>query len=424
MDALALESEARSYCRRMPSVFATARNAVLYDEDGQAHIDLLSACGALNYGHNHPKLICRLQEYIARGGVSAGMDLHSTAKREFLSELKRTILEPRGLSYKVQFTGPTGTNAVEAALKLARKATRRQSVVAFSNAFHGMTLGALSVTGNALARKGAGLPLSGVVRLPFDDQTNSSLSALDTYARMVESASGGLEPPAAFVLEAVQGEGGLNVASDAWLETVQSTARRLGALVILDDVQAGCGRTGTFFSFEGKPLDPDLICLAKSIGGLGLPLALVLIRPRFDIWEPGEHTGTFRANGMALTTGAAALELWRDADFVPSISERARVLSDWIACICNAHPGITRPKGVGLMQGIEFSCPELAADVARNAVCRNLVLESCGPLDEVVKVMPPLTIELDLMREALDRLEFAIAEAVAGTSREMRMAAE
>jgi len=424
MDALSLESEVKIYCRNVPSVFVRAKNAVLYDEEGQAHIDLLSACGALNYGHNHPKLIDSLLQYIAGGGVSAAMDLNTTVKRDFLCELEQTILQPRGLAYKVQFTGPTGTNAVEAALKLARKVTHRQNVVAFSNAFHGMTLGALSVTGNALARKGAGLPLGGVVRLPFDDHTTVSLSALETYARMVESASGGLEAPAAFVLEAVQGEGGLNVASPAWLEAVQATARRLGALVILDDVQAGCGRTGTFFSFEGKPFDPDIVCLAKSIGGVGLPLALVLIKPRFDLWEPGEHTGTFRANGMALAAATAALELWRDTTFVQAIAERADLLTAWITRICRSYPRITRAKGIGLMQGIEFASSMLASAVVRNAVGRQLVLESCGPYDEVVKVMPPLTIEVDLLREALDRLEDAIAQAVDETCQQVRLAAE
>ncbi len=424
MDALSLESEVKIYCRHMPSVFVMAKNAVLYDEAGQAHIDLLSACGALNYGHNHPKLIDSLLQYIARGGICAAMDLHTTAKRAFLRELNETILAPRGLSYKVQFPGPTGTNAVEAALKLARKVTGRQSVVAFSNAFHGMTLGALSATGNAVARKGAGIPLGGVVRLPFDDHTDVGLSALDAYARMVECSSGGMDAPAAFVLEAVQGEGGLNVASDVWLEAVQTTARRLGSLVILDDVQAGCGRTGTFFSFEGKPLDPDIVCLAKSIGGVGLPLALVLIRPKFDLWRPGEHTGTFRANGMALASGTAALELWRDASFERSIEERVNVLSVWVAEICNSYPEVTRSKGIGLMQGIEFFSPVLAASVVKNAVGRNLLLEACGPNDEVIKIMPPLTIEVDLLREALDRLEGSIAEVAGGTHREVRLAAE
>jgi len=272
-----LESEVRSYSRHFPRVFTTARGSRLIDEDGRSYVDFLAGAGVLNYGHNEPRLKQRLIEYLAEDGITHGLDMATTAKREFLETFETVILQPRGLEYKLQFPGPGGANAVEAALKLARKATGRSGVIAFTNGFHGMTLGALAVSSNLRARAGAHVDLHNTTIMPFDGFLGRDVDTLDVLERYLESGHSGLEKPAAFIVETVQGEGGVNVASDEWLRGLQRIARAHGVLLIIDDVQAGCGRCGSFFSFESAGLEPDLVCLSKALSGFGLPIALTLV---------------------------------------------------------------------------------------------------------------------------------------------------
>lgn len=404
-DPFALESNVRYYCRRMPAVFSRARNAEVWDEEGRRYIDFLSACGALNYGHNHPKIKRQLIDYIVNDGVAASMDLHTVAKRAFLRLLSDTILAPKNLDYVVQFPGPTGTNAVEAALKLARKVTKRRTIVSFTNAFHGMTLGALSATGSRLARNGAGVPLEHVHRLPFEGDGGAGLEVFSAYHHAVENSSSGLEPPAAFLVETVQGEGGLVAASVPWLQRLAEIARQLGSLLIVDDVQAGCGRTGTFFSFERAGLRPDIVCLAKSVSGYGLPMALVLIKPEFDQWQPGEHNGTFRGNNHAFVAAKAALQLWSGSSFQKALARRTRELDSWLIGIGTEYQGTLSEVGCGLMRGLKFEDPAKAQEIANRAIRAGLLVEVCGPSQDVLKIMPPLTIEREVLAEGLLRLE-------------------
>lgn len=409
-DPFESESSVRFYCRRMPGVFSKAKNALVWSEKGDLYYDLLAGCGALNYGHNHEYIQKRLLDYISQDGITTAMDLHTPAKRTLLKELRDTILLPRDLNYRVQFPGPTGTNAIEAALKLARKVARRRNVVAFTNAFHGMTLGALAATGNRAARNGAGVPLSDVHRLAFEGYHGANTTDLERYEQLVNDPSGGLEPPAAFLFETVQAEGGLNVASGPWLRRLAKIAKRMGALLIVDDIQAGCGRTGGFFSFEDAGIKPDIVCLSKSIGGMGLPLSLVLIKPEYDLWEPGEHNGTFRGHNLAFVAATAALELWRDSHFLASIKQRSDQLDLWIRRVSGGRPGHIRTKGRGLMRGLEFTNSSFARCVATAAFQENVLIETCGPQAEVLKIMPPLTIERDVLDEALVRVERAITK--------------
>lgn len=399
-----IESEVRTYCRTMPAIFVEARNAIVFDERGHEYIDLLAGCGSLNYGHNHPALKSAVLAYLASDGISMAMDLDTVAKRRFLQALGSKILSPRGLDYRVQFTGPTGANAVEAALKLARKVTGRSTVVAFENGFHGMSLGALSCTTNPLARGGAGVPLEHVVRLPFDPRSGHC----EQLAAFAAQAKTDGRRPAAFIVETVQGEGGLNVASRAWLQQIAAVASDLGALLIVDDIQAGCGRTGPFFSFERAGIAPDIVCLAKSISGLGLPLAMVLLKPEHDVWKPGEHNGTFRSNGLALVSATAAIALWDDEGLTAGATLRSAQLARFITQACADYPTAIAPKGLGLMQGLAFADPQDAAAVQKEAIDRRLLIERCGPFDEVVKIMPPLSIEQAVLDEALGRLRQAV----------------
>jgi diaminobutyrate-2-oxoglutarate transaminase len=413
-----LESEVRSYCRSFPTVFATASGHLLRDENGREYIDFFAGAGALNYGHNEPYLKSRLLEYLGRDGVVHTLDMHTHAKREFLEAFEERVLTPRDLEYKLMFPGPTGTNAVESALKLARKITGRTSVIAFSNAFHGMTLGSLALTGNSMKRAGAGVELTGVDRMPFHGYLGPDVNTAETLARFLEDGSSGVEPPAAIVLETVQAEGGVNVASRSWLRKVARLARRHGALLVIDDIQVGCGRTGPFFSFEWADLKPDLVCLSKSISGYGLPFALTLIRPEIDRWDPGEHNGTFRGHNPAFVTGTAALErYWSDATLEKEVARKAQVVRKGLAEVAAEHGGEVR--GRGLIQGIEFTHGEFASGVSKRAFERGLIVETAGPRDEVLKLLPPLNIP----PEELDRGLSILRESVEAEAAERDMVA-
>jgi len=417
-----LESEVRSYCRTFPAVFTTARGARLTAEDGREYVDFWSGAGTLNYGHNNPRLKRRLLAYLEGDGITHSLDLATAAKRELLERFERIVLEPRGLSYKVQFPGPTGTNAVEAALKLARKATGRQNVVFFTNAYHGMTLGALAVTGNAAKRAAAGVPLSGAQPMPFEGFLEGGEDSLGYLRAYLEGTSSGLDRPAAAIVETVQAEGGVNVASAGWLRRLAALLAAHGVLLIVDDIQVGCGRTGRFFSFEEAGIRPDLVCLSKSISGFGLPLSLVLIRPELDCWRPGEHTGTFRGNNLAFVTGAEALvAYWEDDALQREVAGKSERMRSRLRAMAERHSDLgATVRGRGLIQGLAFPADRKAPDggslagaISRLAFTRGLIVETAGPRDEVVKLLPPLVIADADLAAGLDILDEAIA-ALAG----------
>ncbi|MFD9804847.1 aspartate aminotransferase family protein, partial [Streptomyces sp. NPDC059071] len=301
----ALESNVRGYCRSWPTVFDTASGAWLTDENGKEFLDFFAGAGTLNYGHNNPVFKKALVDYIMADGITHALDMSTVAKRRLLETMRDLVFVPRGLDYKVQFPGPTGANAVEAALKLARKVTGRTTVLNFTNAFHGMTLGALSVTGNAAKRAGAGVPLVHATPMPYDGYLDEP-EDFSWMRRALDDSSSGLDKPAAVIVETVQGEGGVNVARAEWLRALAELCSARGILLIVDDVQMGCGRTGGFFSFEVAGITPDIVCLSKSISGYGLPMALVLMRRELDQWAPGEHNGTFRGNNAAFVTAEVA----------------------------------------------------------------------------------------------------------------------
>lgn len=401
------ESQARSYCRAFPVTFTKAQNATLTDSDGRSYTDFLAGCSSLNYGHNDADMKAALLDHIGRDGVTHGLDMHTDAKADFLDAFERLVLEPRGMDYKFMFTGPTGTNAVEAAMKLARKTTGRETIIAFTNGFHGMTMGALAATGNAGKRAGAGMSLSGVTRMPYEGAMDG-VDSLAMIRAMLENPSSGIDAPAAFLIEPVQGEGGLNAASTEFLKGLQTLAREHGALVIMDDIQAGIGRTGPFFSFEGMGIQPDLIPLAKSLSGMGLPFAGLLIRPDLDVWKPAEHNGTFRGNNHAFVTARVALEkFWSNDAFQRQTEAKSAFLTERLREIAANVPGATL-KGRGMMQGIDVGSGDMAAAICATCFEHGLIIETSGAHDEVVKVLAPLTIPLDQFAAGLDILENAV----------------
>jgi diaminobutyrate-2-oxoglutarate transaminase len=409
-----LESEVRGYIRSFPTIFTKAQNAVLTDESGQEYIDFLAGAGSLNYGHNNPVLKKVMFDYLAEDGIVHGLDLATSAKKHFLRTFEERILKPRQLQYKMQFTGPTGTNAVEAAIKLARNVTGRKTVISFTNGFHGVTLGALSLTGNRKYRDAAGVTLTNVYHAPYSGYFGADVDTVAMLDKLIVDPSSGVDHPAAIIVECVQGEGGLNVADLNWLKSLEQLCRRHEIIMIVDDIQAGCGRTGTFFSFEPAGIRPDMVTLSKSLSGYGLPLAVLLIKPKHDVWKPGQHNGTFRGNNMAFVTAAAALDhYWSDGKFQASIDKKAHTVAAYLDKLVKNYPeaDMTR-RGRGLMQGLAFKDPELADRVTSLAFQNGLIIETSGGNDEVIKLLMPLTIESENLLAGLDILEQALADSV------------
>ncbi|MGR3761754.1 diaminobutyrate--2-oxoglutarate transaminase [Roseobacteraceae bacterium NS-SX3] len=406
------ESEVRSYCRSFDTVFTSASGSELTGAGGRRYIDFLSGCSSLNYGHNDPDMKAALIDHIASDGLAHALDLHTAAKAEFLQAFERHILKPRGMDHRVMFTGPTGANANEAALKLARKVTGRTNVIAFTNGFHGMTLGALAATGNGYHRGAAGVTLNGVTRMPFDGYFGEDVDSADYLERMLDDKSGGIDAPAAILLETVQGEGGLNAARPEWVRRVAEIAKAHGAFLIIDDVQAGCGRCGTFFSFEEMGVMPDIVTMAKSISGFGLPMALMLVREQHDAFGPAEHNGTFRGNTHAFVTAKVAIEkFWANDAFQQELAVKADVLSAALADVAAIVPGATL-KGRGLMQGVDVGSGELAADICARCFDQGLIIETSGPEDQVVKVLAPITTPEAVFTKGLAILRGAAQDAM------------
>ena len=407
-----VESEVRSYCRAWPTIFDRAQGSHMYDEDGHTYLDFFAGAGTLNYGHNNPVLKRALLDYLERDGVVHGLDMSTAAKRAFLETFQEKILQPRGMNHKVMFPGPTGTNAVEAALKLARKVKGRESIVSFTNAFHGMSLGSLAVTGNAFKRAGAGIPLVHGTPMPFDDYLGGTTDDFVWFERLLEDQGSGLNKPAAVIVETVQGEGGINVARAEWLRDLSDLCQRHDMLLIVDDIQMGCGRTGAFFSFEEAGIKPDIITLSKSIGAYGMPLALTLFKPELDIWEPGEHNGTFRGNNPAFVTATAAIETyWADSQMEKQTLSRGEQVEAVLSAISEEHSeDVVNFRGRGLVWGLEFHDKDRADAIAKRCFELGLLIETSGPQSEVVKLLPSLTITPEELDEGLRVLARAVRE--------------
>ena len=402
------ESEVRGYCRTFPAVFASAKGAWMTDIQGRRHLDFFSGAGVLNYGHNPDKIKNALMAYLMRDGITHTLDMYSEAKEAFIQNFHDVILQPRGLAYKFQFPGPTGTNAVEAALKLARKVTGREQVVGFTNAFHGMTLGALSVTGNSFKRAGAGVPLSHTVSMPFDGYMGADTDTLDYFESMLVDNGSGIDLPAAVILETVQAEGGVNVASAAWIRRLRDITQRYGIVLIVDDIQVGCGRTGHFFSFEEAGIVPDIVTLSKSLSGYGLPLALVLIKPEMDLWAPGEHNGTFRGHCPAFVTATAALSYWHNTALQDAVVHKSGIVQERLAQMLRKQGADATVRGRGLIQGVDFADVGLAGRVSQACFERGLIIETAGIDDQVLKLLPSLTITEEELLHGLDIIETSL----------------
>lgn len=410
-----LESEVRSYVRSFPVEIDKAKGATLYDTGGNAYTDFLAGAGALNYGHNNPHIKQAILNYLEADGILHALDMATTAKHEFIESFNEHILKPRGLAYRFQFCAPTGTNAVEAALKLARKATGRSKIISFTNGFHGMTQGALAVTGNYYHKEGIPALDSGhTTFMPYCNYMEDG-SSIAFLRKQMEDTSSGVDIPAGVIVETIQGEGGINVASIQWLRELRALCSQHGIIMIVDDIQMGCGRTGNFFSFERAGIRPDIVLLSKSISGYGLPMALVLVEPQLDEhWVPGQHNGTFRGHNLAFVAATATVEhYWKDDRLSRDVARKSRMIEKCFAAIAKAYPEKQFDvRGMGMVYGLESATDDTLAGRIR-AACfqRKLIVETCGSRDQVLKLLPPLTIDdaqlaagLDIIREAVDHV--------------------
>lgn len=400
------ESEVRSYSRKFPVVFDRSVGATLIDVEGKSYVDFFAGAGTLNYGHNDERIKQAVIEYLQANGVVHGLDMATVARQRFHETFERVILQPRRLNYKVQFPGPTGANAVEAGLKLARRVTGRATIVAFTGSYHGLSTGALAVTSARYFRHVSYTQTAGVVFMPFDGFLGADADALAYISRFFEDNSSGMDLPAAVLVEVVQAEGGVNVAGERWLQGLAELCRRHGSLLIIDDIQVGNGRTGTFFSFEPYGIVPDIVLLSKAIGGLGLPLSVNLLKPELDQWMPGEHSGTFRANNLALVAATQALHYWETDNFAAQVLEKGRALEFGLRKIQLRCPELgLKVRGRGLIYGLEIPDPALARAVACEAFQQGLIIELCGSQETVLKCLPPLVICDEDLTRGLDIIE-------------------
>ncbi len=400
------ESVVRSYCRKYPVVFEKAKGSYIYDTEGKAYLDFLAGCGALNYGHNNDEIKGAVIEYLMQDNITHAMDMYTRAKAEFIDTFKNNILDKSGLQYKIMFCGSTGTNAVEAALKLCRKNKKRSNIVAFMGAFHGMTLGSLALTTDQTSREGAGVSLDNVTFIPFENGFSGKFDSLDYLENILLDDHSGIEKPAAVFIETVQAEGGINVASVEWLKRLEKLCHDNDILLVADEIQVGCSRTGTFFSFERAGIKPDMVTLSKSIGGYGFPMSLLLIKEELDIWKPAEHNGTFRGNQVAFVAAKKAIEVNVNSNLNAEVRRKGELVKAFVEKNLLPLDENISLRGLGLIWGIDFGKlsggSEIAHRIADKCFTKNMIIERAGRGDSVVKILPPLTITDEELTKGLN----------------------
>ncbi len=407
------ESEVRSYCRNYPVVFDRAKGSKLYDTEGNEYIDFFAGAGAMNYGHNNDYIKKAVLDYINGDHIMHALDMYTAAKRDFIDCFEEKILKPRGFDYKIQFTGPTGTNAVEAALKLARKVKKRSNIFALMGAFHGMTLGSLSLTTDADSRAGGGVALHDVTHIPAPYMF-PELDTIRYIEALLTDDHSGVEKPAAIILESMQADGGVFPMDIDYLRRLRELCTKYDILLICDDIQVGCGRAGWFFSFERAGIKPDIVTLSKSIGGYGFPMSIVLLKPELDIWAPGEHNGTFRGNQVAFVAAKAAIDLMLNNNMEAETRRKGEIVREFLEKEIRGLSGDIEIRGLGLLWGIDLSKHPGASKATISECFKNgLVIERAGRGNDVVKVMPPLVISDEELMAGLEIVKKSIAAVLA-----------
>lgn len=429
------ESNARSYPRRIPLALKRARGIHVEDVEGRTFIDCLAGAGTLALGHNHPVVIEAIRQVLADELPLHTLDLTTPVKDRFVQDLFAALPQSFASQAKIQFCGPTGTDAVEAALKLARIATGRSTVLAFQGGYHGMSLGALSLMGNLKAKTPLGallgqgvqfLPYPYDYRCPFGLAGKAGVQANLRYLEnLLSDPESGVQAPAAVVVEAVQGEGGVIPADLEWLRGLREITAKAGIPLILDEIQSGFARTGRMFAFEHASIVPDVVVLSKAIGG-SLPLSVVVYRDWLDKWQPGAHAGTFRGNQMAMATGSAVMRYLVEHDMPSHAAAMGERLAGHLHELQRQYPQLGDIRGRGLMLGVELVDPDgtpdalghppadgqLASRVQRECLRRGLILELGGRHGAVVRFLPPLIISAEQIDEVAEIFARAVGAAV------------
>ncbi|GFE13932.1 diaminobutyrate--2-oxoglutarate transaminase [Streptomyces glebosus] len=423
------ESAARTYARSLPIVPVRARGLTIEGADGRRYLDCLSGAGTLALGHNHPVVLEAIRTVLDSGAPLHVLDLATPVKDAFTTELFATLPGELAEKARIQFCGPAGTDAVEAAFKLVRTATGRDGLMAFSGAYHGMTSEALAASGGAQHTSVVRLPYPYDYRCPFGTggERGAELAARWTQ-NLLDDHKSGVPSPAGMILEPVQGEGGVIPAPDGWLRRMREITAARQIPLIVDEVQTGVGRTGAFWAVDHSGIVPDVIVLSKAIGG-SLPLAVIVYREELDAWQPGAHAGTFRGNQLAMAAGAATLAYVRANGLDRRAGELGARMLARLTSLAAAHDCIGDVRGRGLMLGVELvdrdadadatgarpAAPELAAAVRDACLDRGLIVELGGRHSAVVRLLPPLTITDEQADAILDRLADAITAAVRTT---------
>lgn len=407
------ESNIRSYCRKWPVEFVSAKGSIYKDTEGNEYIDFFDGAGALNYGHNPDYIKEKLIKYLESDGIIHALDMYTVPKENFINYFEEKILKPRKLDYKIAFPGPTGTNSIELALKLARKVKQRPYIWAFTGAFHGMTLGALALTTESAARKAAGVPLNYTVHIPAPYSMGGNFDSIAYMEQLLSDDHSGYEKPAAIIIETVQQEGGIHVFSKEFLKDLRALCDKYDILLICDEVQIGCSRSGTFFSFERADIVPDIVCMSKSIGGYGIPFAVTLFKKELDVFKPGEHNGTFRGCQLSMVAGLAALEMTVEQDIPAQVRRKEKIVKEYLDKeIKPLLKGKMEIRGIGLSWGIEFNDGKLARAVLNKCFEKKLIIELAGSYDSVLKIMPSLVIEDELLLKGLNIVKESIQEVI------------
>jgi len=418
------ESNARTYPRRLPIAIQRAHGPYVEDVDGNVLIDFLCGAGALPLGHGHPEVVARVARQL--GEYVHGLDLPTPIKDEFTESTLSLLPDGMRDRTKVHFCGPTGANAIEAALKLAKIRTRRSDIVSFHGGFHGSTHAAMAVTGLVGPKAVVPgrvpdvhfFPYPYCLRCPLSLNPSTCDTNCATYLRhALLDSHGGVPRPAAVLLELVQGEGGVIPATPRFAREVAQLARELDALLIVDEVQTGYGRTGTWFAFEQYGLEPDIVVASKAAGGIGLPVALIMYDRQLDTWEPGAHIGTFRGHQLAFAAGVAAIEVMRREDVLGNVARQGGYLCAELGRLAERHACVAEVRSLGLMIGLEIvdpahgrPDPARAASIQRRALRRGLIVELGGRSDAVVRLLPPLNVTRPVVDAALRILAEAITE--------------
>ena len=409
------ESNVRSYCRNFPDIFHRAKGSIIYSDSGKEYIDFFAGAGALNYGHNHDYIKQKVISYLDADGIAHGLDMYTSAKEKFLAKFHEVVLSSKKLDYRVQFCGPTGTNAVEAALKLAKKVKQRPGIFSFMGAYHGMTLGSLSISSNTGIRAGTIGTSNNVTFMPYPYGFMESFDTIEYIETILNDVNSGIEKPAAIIFETVQAEGGVIVAPIEWMQRLRKLCDENDILLICDDIQVGCGRTGSFFSFERADIVPDMVVLSKSISGYGFPMSLLLIKPEFDIWEPGEHNGTFRGNQLAFVGATAALEYRESYDFEQHVKAKELFLKNFLTEEIASTSENIAIRGIGMIWGIDlkdFDDRTLSQRITSLCFERGLIIEKAGRNDSVIKILPPLVIDISTLQKGCSIIKAAFGDCI------------